>query len=147
MPLESAGDPAGIDAPLPRLRMLVVPLDLMALFGAFVTLGFLQRRHVQAHKRWMLLASLGLLDTVIARWPFAIIVAAVPVPGFSMQDLFVDAFLLPMVAWDLASRGRPHPVTLWGGLVLVASQPLKLLLARTDAWSAFAARAVGLLGR
>ncbi len=147
MALESAGDPAGVDAPLPRLQMPVVPVDLMALFGTFVTPGFLRRRDVQGHKRYVHLASLGLLDAAIARWPFAIMTAAVPVPGFSVQDLFVDAFLVPMVAWDVASRGRPHPDTLWGGLVLVASQPLKLLLARTDAWSASAARAVGVLGR
>jgi hypothetical protein len=36
-----------------------------------------------------------------------------------------------MVVWDLASRGRVHPVTLWGGLVLIVAQPLRMMLAET----------------
>ena len=47
--------------------------------------------------------------------------------------------------WDLASRGRPHPVTLWGGLALIASQPLRFWLMGTPAWLAFAGWAVSLL--
>jgi hypothetical protein len=33
-----------------------------------------------------------------------------------------------------------HPATLWGGLVLIASQPLRLWLMGTDAWLALAQR-------
>ena len=54
--------------------------------------------------------------------------------------------IVALVAWDFASRGRVHPVTLWRGLALVASQPLRLVLAGTGAWLAFAGWAVGLLG-
>jgi hypothetical protein len=49
-----------------------------------------------------------------------IIAVLAPLPGFSMIDLGVDLFLVAMVVWDLASRRRLHPVTLWGGAVLVA---------------------------
>jgi len=51
-----------------------------------------------------------------------------------------------IVAWDLASRGRIHPATLWGGLAIVVSQPLRLVLSSTEAWAAVARWAVGLLG-
>ena len=53
---------------------------------------------------------------------------------------------MALVAWDFASRGRLHPVTLWGGLAIVVSQPLRLVLSGTGAWLAFAGWAVGLLG-
>jgi hypothetical protein len=89
----------------------------------------------------MLLASINLMTAGIARWPFAIMAGGPPV-YFALTDLFV----LALGAWDLATRRRLHPVTLWGGLALVLSQPLRLVLSGTDAWMAFARWAVGLLG-
>ncbi len=146
--LMAARRPTGfMDVPLPSLQFLVIPFAAMALFGVFVALAFVKRRSAQSHKRYMLLASIGLVDAAVSRWPFAVMTAALPVPGFSMTDIFVDLFLVPMVVWDLASRGRVHPVTLWGGLALIASQPLRFMLSETDAWLAFAGWAVGLLGR
>jgi hypothetical protein len=43
-----------------------------------------------------------------------------------------------MAVWDYRSRGRVHPVTLWGGLALVLSQPLRLVLSGSAGWLAFA---------
>jgi hypothetical protein len=146
--LLAARRPTGFtDVPLPPLQFLVVPLADMALFGTFVVLAIVKRRNLQSHKRYMLLASIGLIDAAVSRWPFAIMAAALPMPGFSMTDVFVDLFLVPMIVWDLAFRGRVHPVTLWGGLALIASQPLRAPLSETDAWLAFAGWAVSLLGR
>jgi len=48
-----------------------------------------------------------------------------------------------MLVYDLGTRRRVHPATVWGGLVLVASQPLRLMISETAAWSAFAAWATG----
>jgi hypothetical protein len=145
--LIAARRPTGfIDVPLPPLQFLVVPLTTMMLFGTFVALGFLRRNRVQSHKRYMLLASICLIDAAVTRWPFAIMTTELPMPRFSMTDVFVDSFLVPMVVWDLTSRGRLHPVTFWGGLALVVSQPLRLVLSETKAWLRFAGWAVSLLG-
>ena len=89
----------------------------------------------------MLLASVNLLAAGIARWPFAVMAAGPPM-YFGLTDVFIVA----LVAWDFASRGRLHPVTLWGGLAILVSQPLRLVLMGTGAWLAFARWAVGLLG-
>jgi hypothetical protein len=62
-----------------------------------------------------------------------------------LVDLAVDLFLVPIALWDLAQRGRVHPVTLWGGVALVAAQPLRMALSQTHAWLAFAGWAVALL--
>jgi hypothetical protein len=47
-------------------------------------------------------------------------------------------FVLLLVAWDWITLRRLHPATLWGGLVVVASGPLRLAVAFTDGWLAFA---------
>lgn len=43
-----------------------------------------------------------------------------------------------LVVYDLTNRGCVHPATLWGGLFLIASQPLRLAVSDTSAWVAFA---------
>lgn len=144
--LIAAGRPGGFKgAPVPPLEFLAIPLGDMALFGSFALLAVLRRADSQRHKRYMLLATIGLMGAAVVRWPFPVMVAEIFGPGFTVTDLGVDLFLVPMAAWDLASRGRLHRVTLIGGLVTVASQPLRYALSQTDAWRAFAAWAVGLL--
>lgn len=140
--LVAARRPTGfVEVPVPPLQFLAVPLFDMALFATFVALAVAKRRDTQSHKRLMLLASVNLLAAGIARWPFAMMQAGPPM-YFGLSDLFIVA----LGAWDLASRGRLHPVTLWGGLAIVVSQPLRLVLSGTEGWLAFARWAVGLLG-
>jgi hypothetical protein len=144
--LIAASRPTGfIDIPMPPLQFLVVPLVLIVLFAAFVSLGILNRRRPQHHKRYMILASITLIEAGVGRWPFAFMTSSSPVPGLGMIELCVDLFLVPMIAWDIVSRGRPHPVTVWGGAALVVSQLLRMKLAETGAWLAFAGWAVSLV--
>jgi hypothetical protein len=65
-----------------------------------------------------------------------------PLAFFGLTDLY----LVPLVIWDLMTRRRLHPATLWGGLALVLSQPLRLVLSGTDGWLAFARGLTGLPG-
>src|SRR5204863_3795490 len=41
-------------------------------------------------------------------------------------NLFIgtDIFVLVLVVYDLGSRGRVHPTTLWGGAMVVGLKPL-----------------------
>ena len=48
-------------------------------------------------------------------------------------------------AYDFVTRGRVHPVYIWGGSALVLSVPLRLALGSTAAWQSFAAAIVGLV--
>jgi len=130
-----------VGIPVPGLQFLVVPVVDMVLFATFVGLGVGRRRDTQAHKRWMLLASFNLLTAAIARWPAVITIGGPPL-YFALTDLFVVA----LVVWDRKSQGSVHPVTLWGGSLLVLSQPLRLVVSGTTAWVAFAGWAVGFLG-
>jgi hypothetical protein len=144
--LMAASRPTGfLNVPVPPLQFLVVPLFALGGFAAFVSLALLYRRRPQYHKRLMLLGTIALAEAAVARWPFAFMHAPLPIPGIGMTELCLDLFLVPMLIWDLASRGCPHPVTLWGGLALIASQPLRFWLMGTPAWLAFAGWAVSLL--
>lgn len=127
--------PFGID---PR-RFLIVPLFSILLFVIFVVAGVRARRDPQSHKRLMLLATIAVLPPAIARW--VLLLGLGPPVVFAVATLL----LVPIVAWDVKTRRRLHPVTLWGGLLLVVSGPLRLALAQTDGWLAFSNWMVGLV--
>jgi nitrate/nitrite transporter NarK len=81
----------------------------------------------------MLLATISILTAAVARLPFEFLKAGPPA-FFALTDLFI----LPCLLYDLATRRRVHRATLWGGLLIIASQPLRLMIAGTHAWIAFA---------
>lgn len=128
------------EVPVPPLQFLAIPLFDMVLFSAFVWLAIAWRRNPQSHKRLMLLATITLVTAAIARWPGVFQFG--PLAFFGLTDLFVVA----LAFWDFRSRGRLHPVTLWGGLAIIVSQPLRLMVSGTEGWLAFARWATGLLG-
>jgi uncharacterized membrane protein YozB (DUF420 family) len=137
--LTAANRPTGfVGIPLPPLQFLAIPIFDMIVLPAFIAMAFLQRHNGQNHKRWMFLATLNLLPAAIARWP--IVGELGPLGSFGVTDLFIVA----LVVWDFKSRGKLHPVTLWGGLILIISQPLRLIISGTPMWLGFAEWATGL---
>jgi Na+/H+-dicarboxylate symporter len=139
--LVAARRPTGfVDVPVPPLQFLAIPIFDITFFAVFVGLAVAWRREAQSHKRLMLLGTLNLVTAAIARWPMVFNLG--PLGFFGLTDLF----LAPLVLWDFRTRGRLHPVTLWGGLAIIASQPLRLWVSGTQGWLAFARWATGLLG-
>ena len=113
-----------VDVSSPPEVFLAIPLLGLLQYAVFVVPAYLKRSNAQTHKRLMLLASLSILSAAIIRWPVAMIYAPSPLPGFGYYDLVALAYLLPLVAWDLTTLKRIHPVTLYGGLVLIAMVPI-----------------------
>ncbi len=135
----AARRPGGfLGIPIPPKIFLIIPLFDIILFTLFIGLAIARRRNAQAHKRWMLLGSIAIVTAAIARWPFPFLAGGPP-----MFFGLTDAFLLPLLAWDLYSRRRPHAVTIAGGLVLIASQPLRLVISGTAAWESLASWLIG----
>jgi hypothetical protein len=122
------------------LSFLVVPLGDMLVFAILVGAGFYYRRRPDVHKRLMLLATVSILAAAIARLPFAIMQAGPPA-FFGFTDVFVAACLV----YDLITLRRIHRATALAGLLIVASQPLRLMLGGTHAWLSFAAWLVNLV--
>ena len=94
----------------PPLEAMVVPLTTCFLFGVFAGAGLACRKRPDAHKRFMMLATIAMLPAAIGRamgWLF----------GDATPALFFGAigfFVLAIVIYDRRTRGRVHPVTLWG---------------------------------
>lgn len=118
---------------VPPLAFLAIPLVDMLLFAILVGGAFYYRHRADVHKRLMTLATISLLAAPIARLPFEFMKAGPPA-FFGVADLFIVA----MLVYDLVTRRRVHPATIWGGLLILVSQPLRLMLAGTPAWLAFA---------
>ena len=116
------------------LSFLTIPLGDMLLFGILVGAALYFRRRADTHKRLMLLSTIAILPAAVARLPFGFIQAGGPLVFFGLSDLFI----LPMIVFDIITRGRPHRATLIGGALLVISHPLRMVIGGTQAWLVFA---------
>jgi len=125
----NAHAPTGI----PPLAFLAVPFGDVVVFSALVGAGFYFRRRPELHKRLMLVATIAILPPGIARWPVPWNVHT-PLIFFGVADLI----LIGCVIYDYVKTRRLNPAYLWGGLLLIASHPLRLMLAGTAAWITFA---------
>jgi hypothetical protein len=121
------GDPIGF--------LLVVLTDLL-LFGTFVGAGLYHRHRRETHQRLMMLALVSLLPPAISRWPVAIAHPAPVIAG----TITVFVLAAPVADW-LASR-RIDRVSLWGGVAVLVSLPLRFAVAHTAAWQAVANRLI-----
>jgi len=123
-------------APVPGvsgLSFLAIPLFDMLVFALLVGAALYFRRRLEAHKRLMTLGMIALTTAPIARLHLPMLPPGLPT-FFGLTDLFIVVMLI----YDLVTRRRIHPATIWGGLLLVASQPLRLMISGTSAWLAFA---------
>ena len=119
---------------------LAFPLTNMLMFAALTALGVAYRNRAEYHKRLMLLATMGLVITPLARISrMAELPVFPPVGGMLLSDIFLAA----LVAFDLRKNGRLHPVTLWAGGAYLASQPLRVMVGNSDAWQSFARILIG----
>jgi hypothetical protein len=121
---------------------LMMPFASALLFGAYVAAALWWRKRPDYHKRLMLLATIAILlpaGARLATYFFKGILPPGPPGGLVLTDLFIAA----LVAYDLVKQGRLHPATLWGGGLMLLSQPGRLWLSQTEAWNAFAARLIG----
>ena len=120
---------------LPRMIAISIALPVLVVFSILIgTALYFRRRRLDIHKRLMLLAALSMLGAAIARIPVNFILTGGPLVFFGLTDLCILAF----VAYDTIKHRRLHPAFLWGALLVIASHPLRLMLAGTDIWMRFA---------
>ena len=113
---------------------LLLNLISIFVFATLVGAGWFLRRNPAAHKRLMLMATVGgLVGPGVSRLPFAS--GKPPVIG-----VLALAFLLAGPIYDLVTRRRVHPAYLWSGLLaLVSIPPVVAQLSTTAVWRAIAA--------
>jgi hypothetical protein len=121
----------------------IVPLSSIVFFAVVFTLAIIATRRPETHKRLMLLAGISLLDAAVARW-FLTFLAPPGPPGPPPVEVTIApalvAYLLLVAAmiFDWRRWGRPHPVYIYGGAVLVAVKILNWPISTTAAWHSFA---------
>lgn len=116
----------------PPLVFFVIPIADLIVFSTLVGTSLYFRRRSAIHKRLMLLATISLLTPAIAR--MSIVAPGGLLAFFGLTDVVVIACM----AYDRIATGRVHPAFWWGGLFVIASLPLRLAVAGTSAWLAFA---------
>jgi len=121
------------------VMFMAVPLVDLLVFAVLVGAALWQRRSRETHKRLMLLATLGILTPAVARLPIDALKQA-GLPAFFAVTVFC---LLAVVVLDTARNRRLHPAFGWGGALIVASIPARILMSQTEAWGAFARWLVG----
>lgn len=127
--LSGAHDPLGF---------LVFPLGDLTSFAVLVGAALWYRKRPMAHKRLMLLATVGAMLNA----PLAHLVATTP----ALFAIKAPIILIPMIAlffasavYDRITLGRMHPVSLWGGIALLVWANLRAgLIGSSAPWHAFA---------
>lgn len=115
-----------------RFFIVIFGFDLVVLidFAILVSSAIALRRRSDFHKRLMLLATCSIILPAIAR---------LPIGEFAGWGLFYSCVLGPVIV-DTVRHRRLHPVFGWGAPLLIASQQLAELGAKTDAWRDFVIR-------
>src|SRR5262249_33968365 len=101
--------PPGSPSPL---VFLTIPLFDMLVFAILVSAAFYYRHRVDVHKRLMIVATIGILPAAVARLPFDFILNGGPLAFFGLADLLI----VPVLTYDLVTRGRPHRATVLAAL-------------------------------
>lgn len=117
---------------LPAAVFFIVPVTDIFVFATLVYLGWALRNRGLDHKRLMMMATLGILDAAVARWPFTYI------RNPHLADLTLYALLLMMVGYDLWSTHKVQKVTWMSALLIVVVGQARIPLGMTHAWMKFA---------
>lgn len=122
---------------IPRIRpngltpaqFTIVGLTSIGLFAAFVALGIAYRRRPALHKRFMVLATIAALSPPASR-----LLTLVGLREYS--SILIPFASAGFVVWCLLHDWRQHrvvhPAFLIGGVVIVASWPLRLIAGHSD---------------
>jgi len=121
------------------LMFMVIPLVDVVIFAVLVGVALWNRRRSDTHKRLMLLATVSILAPGFARLPLGFIQQG----GLPVIIVLTLLSVIICVTVDTVRNRRLHPAFGWGGALVVASWPLRLMLAGTAAWTQFASRLVG----
>jgi len=148
------GQPAGVAHGVRAFAWVSIG-GLLFITPVFV-LAIATVRKPEVHKRLLLLMTISMLGAPIARWflvflappadPHALappiglpVVSAPPVFVSIAPALVGDLLLVVAMLYDWRTRGRPHPVYLIGGAIMLLLQLTVVPVAESPAWQAIAA--------
>lgn len=130
-----------------------VTLGTLLLVAPMFVLAIANVTRPEVHKRLILLLTTGMLAAPIARWFLTFLApppdpnapplppgveASPPVEVAIAPALVGDLVLVAAIIYDWRTRGRPHPVYLIGGAILLIQQLTVVQVGHSAAWQAAA---------
>jgi len=115
-------------------QFFIVPIGDMLIFAAFFGAAVYYRKNAANHKRLMLLTVLNFLPPSLGRMPLPFVLDLGAWWFWGVPSLIALAFLVV----DTWRNERLNRAFAGGIALLVLSGPVRILIARTDAWTQFA---------
>ena len=120
--------------PLDPSVSLAIPLIGIAAFTVVIYASWRARRRPDAHKRLILIATIGLVGAAFGRFPWD----RLGVPPAAGAMLGVGVALLLLLAFELVTLRRIHRSTMWAAPLMFASIAFAVPIGMTHAWHVFA---------
>ena len=118
------------------ISSIVGSLASASMFLILVTLGILNRKRPQVHKRFMLLATIILIWPAWFRWRHYF--PSVERPDIWFAVVLSDSLILVAFIWDWLKNKYIHPALLYGGLFIIAENVMEILLFDSKGWRVLA---------
>ncbi len=117
--------PSGLKPP----QFTIIGFTSIGLFGAFIALGVVYRKQPALHRRFMVLGFIASLSPATAR-----ILRLLDVQAYrdALIPLCAALFITACLVHDWRKYRVVHPVYAIGGLAIVASWPLRLMVGRSE---------------
>jgi hypothetical protein len=112
----------------------VIPMSDMVVFATLIFFAYRARRSPAVHKRLILIATIAIMDAPTGRPPFAAITA-----HKYFDSIFCMGFLLLVVAYDVWSTRKVNRATIWGGLLMILAEQVRIPIGLSSGWHVFAA--------
>jgi hypothetical protein len=120
--------------PLDPATSFSIPTLGMLVFIGVIYQAWATRRRPDAHKRLIVIATIGLSEAALGRIPWERLHMAPPVG----RTVALAVLLLLMVGYDLFALRRVHRSTIWAGSLTFAVGVVSVPIGMTPAWHALA---------
>jgi hypothetical protein len=128
----------------------IVPISSAVEFAVMMAWAGVTVKDGETHKRLMMLNTMQILQAPLGRFFFLTLGGGggpgsrpgsgppAPVTTTLAPAVIVGVLILAAVIYDWRKRGKPHPVYVVGGIVVMAIMFLRVPLAQTPQWQAIA---------
>ena len=120
-----------------RFRPLALDFGSSLTFALLVAAALYFRRRGGIHKRLMVLASCGLLLPGMGRLLEIIPLHFLHAGGLWEMVGFTEITPVVCILYDTIKHRRLHPASAWGGLALLSSLPVFMVIGSTHTWLNF----------
>jgi hypothetical protein len=121
--------------PLTPAVSLAIPLIGICGFTIVIYASWRARRRPDAHKRLILIATMGLIAAAFGRFPWS----RIGLPPAAGAVTGLGFLLLLLIIFELITIRRIHRSTMWAAPLTFAAVALAVPIGMTPAWQAFAA--------